>query len=77
MSEYITIARPYAKAIFDIAKNSNSLESVDSFLNYLVNVVNDPSVISIIKNRTINYNDKSRMIIGFFDNFDFNLDNKL
>jgi len=31
MSEYITIARPYAKAIFDIAKNSNSLESVDSF----------------------------------------------
>lgn len=77
MSEYITIARPYAKAVFDLAKNSNSLEEWDSFLSYLSSIVNDSSIISIIKNRTINYNDKSRMIISFFDNFDTTLDKKI
>lgn len=76
MSEYITIARPYAKAIFDLAEKSKSLEKWDSLLNYLSSIVNDSRVVSIIKNRTINYNDKSRMIISFFDNFDTTLDKK-
>lgn len=78
MSEYITIARPYAKAVFDLAnKNSKSLEEWDSFLSYLSSIVNDSSIVSIIKNRTINYNDKSRMIISFFDNFDTTLDKEI
>lgn len=77
MSEYITIARPYAKAVFDFAKDTKSLEEWDFFLNYLSNIINDSSIVSIIKNRTINYNDKSRMIISFFDNFDTTLDKKI
>lgn len=66
MSEYITIARPYAKAIFCIAKKYNSLSDWDNFLSFLSIVVSDSSVASIIKNRTINYNDKSEIIVDFF-----------
>jgi F-type H+-transporting ATPase subunit delta len=77
MSEYITIARPYAKAVFDSAKNEEKLEEWDSFLSYLSSIVSNSSIISIIKNRTINYNDKSRMIISFFDNFDSTLDKEV
>ena len=40
MSEYITIARPYAKAIFDIAKKTNSLSQWEHFLSCLSSIVN-------------------------------------
>ena len=76
MSEYVTVARPYAKAVFYIAKNSNSLDEWNDLLYFLSNVVSDNSIISIIKNRTINYNDKSRMIYDLFD-FDTTFDKKL
>lgn len=65
--EYITVARPYAKAIFYLAKNSNSLDDWNSFLDLLSSTFDDVNVANLIKNRTINYNDKASLIIGFFD----------
>ncbi len=67
MSESITIARPYAKAVFDIAKSRNMLNEWDKFLSYLSIMTNDDNVVNFIKNRTIGYNDKSRVIIDFLD----------
>jgi len=65
--EYITIARPYAKAIFYLAKKTNSLDDWNSFLDILSSTFSDTSVASLIKNRTINYSDKASIIINFFD----------
>lgn len=73
MSEYLTIARPYAKAIFCIAKKYNSLEDWNSILSCLSNILVDINIISFIKNRTINYSDKSRVITDLFD-FDVSFD---
>lgn len=65
--EYMTIARPYSKAVFYIAKKSNSLDEWNDFLSFLSNIVSDPSISSIIKNRTINCFDKAGMIIELFE----------
>jgi len=67
MSENITIARPYAKAIFDIAKNSNMLNDWDKLLSYLSIMMNDSGIVYFIKNRTIGYADKSCVIVDFLD----------
>lgn len=67
MSENITIARPYAKAIFDIAKNSNTLNDWDKLLSYLSIMMNDSDVVFFIKNRTIGYSDKSSVIVDVLD----------
>jgi len=67
MSEYITIARPYARAIFDIAKKNDALNEWDKLLSYLSIMTSDHTVISFIKNRTIDCNDKARVIVDFLD----------
>jgi len=71
MSESITVARPYAKAVFDLAKNSDMLNEWDKLLSYLSIMMNDEDVIGFIKNRTISYNDKSRIIIDFLESRNF------
>jgi len=75
MSESITVARPYAKAVFDLAKNSNMLDDWDKLLSYLSIMMSDENVVSFIKNRTISYGDKSRVIIDFLESRDFFNDN--
>jgi len=67
MAENITIARPYAKAVFHIAKNANMLNEWDKFLSYLSIMINDEVVVSFIKNKTISYDIKSNLIIEFID----------
>lgn len=74
MSEYITIARPYAKAIFYVAKKTGSLDDWNTFLSYLSDIISDSNINSLIKNRTINYNEKSKIISSFFD-FDETIQN--
>jgi len=69
MSENITVARPYAKAIFNIAKRKNKLDEWDKILSYLSIIINDHNIVNFIKNRTISYDNKSRVIInllGFY-----------
>lgn len=67
MSENITIARPYAKAIFDIAKKSNMLNEWDNILSYLSITINNETVIDFIKNKTISCEVKSKIIIESID----------
>ena len=67
MAENITIARPYAKAVFDLAKNGNVLDDWDKFLSYLSIVVDQEVVILFVKNKTISYSDKAKTIIEFLD----------
>lgn len=67
MSENITIARPYAKAIFNIAKNNDTLGDWDQLLSFWSAIIKNDSVVSFVKNRTISYSDKLLVIIKILD----------
>lgn len=73
MADSITIARPYAKAVFDLAKQNNMLDKWEALLACLSMMTNHNTVVHFIKNRTMSYNVKSRVIIDclksnkFFD----------
>ncbi|MCB1712159.1 MAG: F0F1 ATP synthase subunit delta [Candidatus Riesia sp.] len=65
MSE-ITIARPYAKAIFNIAKKNNKFDEWDNVLSYLSFIISDENVVDFIKNKTIGHETKSQVISSIF-----------
>ena len=65
MSE-ITIARPYAKAIFNIAKKNNKFDEWDNVLSYLSIITSDKNVVDLIKNKTIGHEYKSELISSLF-----------
>jgi len=67
MSENITIARPYAKAIFYIAKSNNMLNEWDKLLSYMSIMIDDEVVVNFVKNKTISHELKSNLIIDFID----------
>lgn len=67
MSESMTIARPYAKAIFNLAKNTNTLEEWDNFLSYLSVITNEISIINFIKNKTIYHTEKSKNVLNLLE----------
>ncbi len=50
MAEKITIARPYAQAAFDIAKDNNDLKSWSEMLQFLSAVTSDATMIAMIQN---------------------------
>lgn len=49
MSEYITVARPYAKAVFDFAVEHNQLEQWQQMLNFAVAVAKNDQMNSFLK----------------------------
>lgn len=71
MSDNITIARPYAKAVFDLAKNTGTLEDWDIFLSHFSNAISESTVVFFIKNKTISYSDKSQVIVNFLKSCKF------
>ncbi len=48
MSEIVTAARPYAKAVFEIAKKSNSFDAWADRLKFLAAVVRDDKVAAVL-----------------------------
>ncbi|HFL8819329.1 MAG TPA: F0F1 ATP synthase subunit delta [Candidatus Azoamicus sp. OHIO2] len=62
MSVSTTIARPYARAIFDIAKNNNSFDEWDNLLSYLSCILENKNINDFIKNKTICHDDKALLI---------------
>ena len=67
MSVSTTIARPYARAIFDIAKNNNAFDEWDNVLSYLSDVIDDKNAIDFIKNKTIGHDNKALLINNILD----------
>jgi F-type H+-transporting ATPase subunit delta len=62
-----TIARPYARAIFNIAKNKNKFDEWDNILSYLSLILCDKNAIDFIKNKTVGYDNKAHMIINLIN----------
>ncbi len=67
MSRNITIARPYAKAIFDLAKRDKSLNEWCDLLRCLSHIINKDNISKFLKNKTISHYKKSHAIINFLD----------
>lgn len=64
MATELTLARPYAKAIFAIAKGANNFDEWTKVLDALCVITEDPKAIKIIKNPLISREEKADFIIG-------------
>ncbi|HEY5716250.1 MAG TPA: F0F1 ATP synthase subunit delta [Psychromonas sp.] len=49
MSELTTVARPYARAAFEFAVDSNNIEVWSAMLSFATEVVNNPTIAAILK----------------------------
>lgn len=69
MSEKITVARPYAKAIFLIAKKDNSYKEWGDFLLILKKIVSNLRVVSYLKNPMLGSLEKYNFILNICGDF--------
>ena len=64
MQDNITIARPYAQAVFSLAKETNTLAAWATKLRFLKQVVNDPLMAGALKNPAFGKTGLSDLIIS-------------
>lgn len=76
MAELRTMARPYAEAAFELAKNENQLAAWDEALQTLAAIVNNPDVHALIGNPHVTAADLATAIVGIVgDGVDENVAN--
>ncbi len=63
MTELITLARPYAEAVFDRAKEAGKTEQWSSMLAFLAAVVRDREMAAIIDNPKVSDEDLIRLLL--------------
>lgn len=63
MAELTTLARPYAKAAFDYAKENNAINDWESFLSIAGRVVSDEAFAEILHNPAISYDKKAAVLM--------------
>ena len=63
MSEKSTLARPYAKAIFQLAKEKNNYQEWIIFFNVLISIISNKKVFDLIKTPMIAASEKAQFII--------------
>ena len=64
MSDMTTIARPYAKAIFDHAQNKSQLSLWSSILHVLAETVHDDLAMAFISNPSVNGEDQTSLLMS-------------
>lgn len=64
MAELVTIARPYAEAIFALAKEHNKLSEWSDMLSLLVTVYDDPQLQAAIASPTVTRADIERLMLA-------------
>ena len=64
MADNVTIARPYAEAIFKLAKDKNALDKWSQMLAFLEVVVQEPQVQSVIGNPNLSVEKIESMLLG-------------
>lgn len=77
MSEKNTIARPYAKAVFDVAIAQKQLLAWSNFLKALTCVVCDPLVARLVVHPQVNQATLLRLLLSILQDARFELDQKL
>lgn len=63
MAEISTIARPYAQAVFDLAKEQKKLKAWSETLSLLSQVVEDDAVKSVINDSKVLDTDREKLIL--------------
>lgn len=63
MAEISTIARPYAQAVFDLAKEQKKLKAWSETLSLLSQVVEDDAVKSVINDSKVQDTDREKLIL--------------
>ncbi|VAW53232.1 ATP synthase delta chain [hydrothermal vent metagenome] len=63
MADSTTAARPYAKAVYDLASESKALDSWGDALANLANVVNDPQMSEMLGNPDLGKQQKGELVI--------------
>lgn len=62
MANLTTVARPYAKAILQLAQQNDAYSQWSEALNFLANLANDPVGRRLLINRTVAVQDKANFI---------------
>jgi F-type H+-transporting ATPase subunit delta len=63
MAEYATLARPYAEAVFQLAKEANKLDIWSDNLAVLTAIVEDPAMATVIANPRIEKATLTRLLL--------------
>lgn len=64
MAELVTIARPYAEAVFRIAKDANAFAEWSRMLQMAVAVAQDPQMSALIASPNVSADDVARVFLG-------------
>lgn len=64
MAELITVARPYAEAVFRLAKESNTLSQWSDVLGNLALIANDQSVLDVVANPKCSVDQVQELLVG-------------
>jgi len=62
MSELTTMARPYARAVFELARDSKSLDVWSDRLQYLAAVVSDPAMTALLDTPQLTHQQRASTI---------------
>jgi len=63
MAEFATLARPYAEAVFEIAKEDNSFDTWSENLDFLATVIKDPMMARIVINPRVSKVDLNAILL--------------
>jgi len=64
MAELATLARPYAEAVFEIAKEENNFDSWSDQLEFLTALIKDPLMAQVIMNPRMTKADLESIVLG-------------
>ena len=64
MAELITVARPYAAAAFDLAREQNALPVWSEVLRFATTIVADPRVAAALDNPRLSTQDKESLLLS-------------
>ena len=67
MAELVTIARPYAEAVFRLAEDSKDFDVWSRMLATCVAVAKDAQMVALISNPNVNAADVTRVFLGVCD----------
>ena len=67
MAELVTIARPYAEAVFRLAKDDNAFDDWSRMLQMAAAVAQDAQMVALIADPKVNAGDVSRVFLGVCD----------
>jgi len=64
MAELVTIARPYAKAVFDLARDTNQLAEYSAMLRFMADVYTNSEVQTALANPKFTKEDVERLLLA-------------